>query len=87
VAKAILLRLMIAAVFVVPGWIFMAYVMQSDSGTPAPGTRGAQAAEFMANAALNSAAEVMGAHHGCMGRSSERTSRLFQVRDSSEPMR
>jgi hypothetical protein len=67
VANAILLRLIIAAVFVVPGWIFMAYVAGNDGGTPAPGTRGGQAAEFMANAALNSAAQVMGAHYEAYG--------------------
>jgi hypothetical protein len=67
VANAILLRLIIAAVFVVPGWIFMAYVAGQDSGTPAPGTRGAQAAEFTAVAVLNGAAEVLGARHGTYG--------------------
>jgi hypothetical protein len=62
VANAILLRLLIAAIFVAPGWIFMAYVVGQGGGT-----RGTQAAEFTANAALASAAQVMGAHHATHG--------------------
>jgi hypothetical protein len=37
VANAILLRLIIAAIFVVPGWILMAYVTSNSRGTPASG--------------------------------------------------
>jgi hypothetical protein len=67
VANAILLRVIIAAVFVVPVWIFMAYVTGQDTGTPVPGTRGGQAAEFGAHATLSGAAQLMGAHHEMYG--------------------
>jgi hypothetical protein len=67
VANAILVRLLIAAVFVVPGWIFMAHVTGGSGGTPPPGSRGAQAAELGSNATLVSAAQLLGAHHDAYG--------------------
>jgi hypothetical protein len=67
-ANAILLRVIVAAVLVVPGWILMAQMMgESGTGTPPPGSRGAQAAELGANAALVQAAQLMGAHHQTYG--------------------
>jgi hypothetical protein len=63
VANAILLRLLIAGIFVVPGWVLMAH-LNGGAGTPPPGSRGAQAAELGANAALVSAAQLLAEHHG-----------------------
>jgi hypothetical protein len=67
VAKAILLRFIIAAVFVVPGWIGMSIMMKSTGGTPPPGSRGAGTAELQVNMTLNQAGEVMAAHHTASG--------------------
>ena len=66
-ANAILLRLIIAAVFVVPGWIGMSIMMNSSGGTPAPGSRGAGTAEFQVNMTLSQAGQVMAAHHSAHG--------------------
>jgi hypothetical protein len=67
VANAILLRLVVAAVLVVPGWFLMAQMSGGRDGPPPPGSRGAQAAELGSNAALVQAAQVMGAHHQIYG--------------------
>jgi hypothetical protein len=67
VANAILLRLVVAAVLVVPGWFLMAQMSGGGGGTPPPGSRAAQASELGANAALVQAAQVMGAHHQTYG--------------------
>jgi hypothetical protein len=67
VANAILLRLLVAAVLVVPGWFLMAQMSGGSDGPPPPGSRGAQAAELGSNAALVQAAQVMGAHHQTYG--------------------
>jgi hypothetical protein len=56
-------RLIVAAVLVVPGWFFVAQMSGGSDGPPPPGSRGAQAAELGSNAALVQAAQVMGAHH------------------------
>jgi hypothetical protein len=65
-AKAVLTRLAIASVLLVPGWFLMAQ-LQSSSGTPPPGSRGAQAAELMSNAALVQAGRVLSDHYAASG--------------------
>lgn len=65
--NAILLRLIIAGVLVVPGWIMVAYLSNSGGGTPAPGSRGAGAAELQVNVTLNQAGGVMAAFHSARG--------------------
>jgi hypothetical protein len=67
VANAILFRFIVAAVLVVPGWFFIAQLSGGGGGTPPPGSRGAQAAELGANAALVQAAQLMGTHHQTYG--------------------
>jgi hypothetical protein len=67
VGKAILVRFVIAAVLVVPGWIGMTYMMKSGGGTPPPGSRGAQQAEFLTNMALTQAGSVLSDHHATYG--------------------
>jgi hypothetical protein len=67
VANAILFRFIVAAALVVPGWLLMAQMTGGSGGTPPPGSRGAQAAEVGANAALVQAAQVMGTHHQTYG--------------------
>jgi hypothetical protein len=67
VAKAILVRLAIAGIFVLPGWFLMAHLNGSGGGTPPPGSRGAQAAELQANAILVQSAQLLGSHHDRYG--------------------
>jgi hypothetical protein len=66
-ANAMLVRLLIAGMLLVPGWLLMAYLHSSGGGTPPPGSPGAQASELMANATLASAARELGAHRGAYG--------------------
>lgn len=64
---AILLRLIIAAVLVVPGWIGMGYLMKSGSGTPPPGSRAAGEAELLTHATLTQAGSVLSDHYATYG--------------------
>ena len=66
-ANAILLRLCLAAVFVVPGWFLMAHMTSGGGGTPPPGSPAAQAAELKSNAELVEAARVLSAFHDSYG--------------------
>jgi hypothetical protein len=65
-AKAVLTRLVIASVLLVPGWFLMPQ-MSSSGGTPPPGSRGAQAAELTSNAALVQAGRVLSDHYATAG--------------------
>lgn len=65
-ANAILIRLVIAGIFVIPGWVLMAH-LNGGGGTPPPGSRGAQAAELQANAILVQSAQVLGTYHDTYG--------------------
>jgi hypothetical protein len=69
VAKAILLRVLLAAALVVPGWIMMAYLSAGGGGggTPPPGSRGAQTAELQSIAALVQASQVLSDHRAASG--------------------
>jgi hypothetical protein len=67
VANALLIRLCIAAVVVVPGWILMAHMNSGGGGTPPPGSPAAQAAELKSNAELVEAARVLSAYHDAYG--------------------
>ena len=67
-AKAILLRVLLAAALVVPGWIMLAYLNNGGGGgTPPPGSRGAQAAEVHSIAALAQASQVLSDHRATSG--------------------
>jgi hypothetical protein len=67
VAKAILIRFLIAGALVVPAWFMMAYLNGGGGGTPPPGSRGAQVAELQSNAALVQAAQVLSGYHATHG--------------------
>jgi hypothetical protein len=67
VAKAILLRVLLAAAFVLPGWIMMGYLNGGGGGTPPPGSRGAAAAELQTIAALIQASQVLSDHRAASG--------------------
>src|SRR5918994_2161534 len=66
VANAILLRLAVAAVLVVPG-VSDGSDERRQRRAASPGSRGAQGAELGSNAALVQPAQVMGAHHQTYG--------------------